>query len=169
MENISGTTHALEVSYDGGNTFEAVLGTDNLGFDTTDDSLDRPFIDGTALNIQTAYAVSLTGRVTYMDGENQERLFGAYFYDANQALDSNPDIKVGSAGGMKLGLARKVQTSAIVRLRPLIAAQVDQTLNWVDANIKLGEPDFEDGLIATKFTISAKEVVKGDLEFNAGS
>ena len=168
MENISGTTHALEASYDGGTTWDEVKGVDNLEFDTTDESLNRPFIDGTALDIQTQFKVAMTCRITYLNQENLDKILGAYMYEANEALDSNPDIAVGSTGGLKLGLARTVQPEAHIRLRPRIAAQADKTINYVNATIALGEPNFEDGLIATSARISSEEAVMGALTYSGG-
>lgn len=169
MENISGTTHELEASYDGGSSWEVVKGVDNLDFDTTDDSVNRPFIDGTALEVQTQFKVAITCRITYLNQENLDKILGAYMYEANEALDSDPSIKVGATGGLKLGLARTVQPEAHIRLRPKIAAQSDKAINFINATIALGEPNFEDGLIATSARISSEEAVMGELSFSGAS
>lgn len=166
--NISGTTHALEASYDGGASFQEVSGVDNLSFDTTNEDTNRPFVDGTALTIQTQFSVSMQFRITYLNQVNLDKILGSYMYEAADKLDSLDTATVGAGGAMKLGLARTVQPEAIVRLRPRVAEQADKTLYFVNASIQLAEPDYEDGLIAVSAKITSEEAVLGDVSFTAG-
>lgn len=163
--NISGTTHDLEASFDNGATFQKIDGVDNISFDTTDNTTTREFIDGTALEVQTAFRVAMNARITYLNQVNLDKILGSYMYDASAALDSMPTATLGTAGGLKLGLARTVQPTAIIRLRPKITAQENNTLTFVNATVALGEPDYEDNLLSVSVKISSEEAVIGKLTF----
>lgn len=161
----AGVTYELEVGTANLADYTSVQGVDNLDFDTTNDSISRKFVNGRKLNVQTEYATALTGRLTDLGDVNADKLVGDYMYAADEALDSNPNIKVGTKGALKFGLARTISVPGSVRLRPVLAAQQNHVLNFIGAKITLGEPSFEDNLLSTSFRIDADEVVKGELTY----
>lgn len=161
----AGVTYELEVGTANLSGFTPVQGVDNLDFDTTNESITRPFVNGKKLEIQTEYGVALTGRLTDLGDVNADKLLGDYMYAANAAIDSDPNITVSADGALKLGLARTIAVPGSVRLRPVVAAQSNHTLYFLGAKVSLGEPSLEDNLLSTGFRITADEVVKGELTY----
>ena len=163
----AGVVYDFEVGDENFENFSPVEGIDNLEFDTDTDEIKRSFVNGKSLTIQTKMDVSLTGRATDLAQENLELLLGDFMYEASAAVDSNDKLKLGTTGGLKLGLRRKIAVPGSIRLRPKIAAQQDRAINFIGASIDLGEPDLEDNLMAVNFKVSAQEVVIGEVSKKA--
>ena len=159
----AGTTYELEIGDAKFENFKQIQGIDNLEFDTDEDSLNRLFINGTKIDVQTKFSVSMSGRVTDLGIENLKNLLGDYFYEANQALDTSDQVKVGTNGALKLGLRRNITVPGSIRLRPTVAAQAKKCLNFVNPSIDLGEPELDDNLLSVGFKIKCQELVLGEV------